>query len=187
MIVITSLGLAVLLSVTAIITDTQTENFSETTRNSANRVLVSPAAETMDVMHCLKARELNWIGDAIPALEKNNTFLVALRHDRQTYPGEDFVFLAIFESPRKGDIFELTREDHGDRRTYNLANNGSFVLGGKETAWPNEIFGGIWTHEYFEKNIRTLRHSRKNWLRLQTIQRPRRQVSCSYYGSAYHN
>lgn len=134
-------------------------------------------------MHCLKAQELNWIGNAIPALEKNKRFLVALRHDQKTYPREDIVFLTIFESPRKGDVFELTREDHGHRRTYNLDNNGSFVLG-RETSWPNEIFGGIWTHEYFEKNIRKLRHGRKTWIRLQTAQRLRPEARCSYYGSS---
>jgi hypothetical protein len=143
----------------------------------------SRMSETIEIMHCLKARNLNWLGDSPPALEKAKRFHVGLRHDRKTYPGEDVVFVVVFENPTQGDVFELTREDHGRDRTYNLENNGSFRLGGKETRWPNEIFGGIWTHEYVEANIRKLTQSPKTWVQLNAVLKPLPEVTCSYYRS----
>lgn len=140
-------------------------------------------AEAIAVMHCLKARELNWLGDAVPTIMKGKKFSVGLRHDRKTYPGEDIVFLVASESPTRGDVFELTRKDHGSHRIYNLENNGSYRLGVGETRWPNEIFGGIWTHNYVEKNIRKIVRGPKSWIRVAAPVHPLPSVTCSYYGS----
>ena len=68
-------------------------------------------AEATEIMHCLRARGLTWLGDAVPAIAKGKRLRVGLRHDRKTYPGQDVVFVVVFESPMRGDVFELTRED----------------------------------------------------------------------------
>lgn len=149
---------------------------------AASRLHLSRLQETEAIMHCLTAYHLNWIGDALPAIEKRRLFHVGLRHDRRTYPGEDTVFLVVFKNRLQGDVFELTLSGSGAHRLYNLENNGSYRFGGKETGWPNEIFGGIWTHEYFERNIRAIRRGPKVWVRLKSVTQPVPGISCDYYG-----
>ena len=106
----------------------------------------SRLAEAVAIMHCLTKVELNWLGESLPAVEKTNTFRVGLRHDKNTYPGEDVIIVVVLESATRGDVFELRGERRQQGREYNLENNGSFKLRHKQFTWPNEIFGGIWTH-----------------------------------------
>lgn len=145
-------------------------------------VYISRLHETKAIMHCLTARDLGWIGDAPTVIENRKLFHVGLRHDRKTYPAKDTVFLVVFKNRLQGDVFELTLRGKGNSRLYNLENNGSYKLGGKYIDWPNEIFGGIWTHEYFERNIRAIRRGPKVWVPLKTVTRPVLGVSCDYYG-----
>lgn len=148
----------------------------------ASRVHLSRLQETKAIMHCLTAYHLNWIGDALPAIERMKVFHVGLRHDRKTYPGEDMVFLVVFKNRLQGDVFELTVRGSRNHPLYNLDNNGSYKLGGKYIEWPNEIYFGIWTHEYFERNIRAIRRGPKVWMSRKTVTRPVPGISCDYYG-----
>ena len=143
----------------------------------------SRLAEAVAIMHCLTKVELNWLGESLPAVEKTNTFRVGLRHDKNTYPGEDVIIVVVLESATRGDVFELRGERRQQGREYNLENNGSFKLRHKQFTWPNEIFGGIWTHEYIEKNITRIMRGPKVWVRLKTAQKPMPGVTCTWYGS----
>jgi len=157
---------------------------------SARPIGVPPAvagpakyAELTAIMHCLTDVELNWLGDYPPTVEKAKKFRVGLRHDRRTYPGDDVIFAVVFESPTQGDVFELMHYWSGKQAKYNLENNGSFELRGKAFAWRNEIFGGIWTHEYIERNIRKIVRGPKASVSLKTASKPITNVTCTYYGS----
>jgi hypothetical protein len=144
----------------------------------------SRAVEAIEIMHCLKAADLDWLADS-PVLQRAKSFQVGLRHDRKTYPGEDVVFVVVFENPTQGDVFELTREDHGRDRTYRIENNGEFKLGRKGIEWPGEILGGNWTHDYIEANIRKLMHGPKIRVQLKTVLKPIQHVSCNSYMSKH--
>jgi len=122
--------------------------------------------ELTAIVHCLTDVELNWLGDYPTTVEKAKKFRAGLRHDRRTYPGDDVIFAVVFESPTQGDVFELMHYWSGKQAKYNLENNGSFELRGKAFAWRNEIFGGIWTHEYIERNIRKIMRGPKRRYRL---------------------
>lgn len=140
-------------------------------------------AEAREVMHCLKAGDLDWLGDS-DVLDKAKTFRLGLRHDRRTYPGEDVITVVVFESREQGDVFELTRKDKGLIRTYRIQNNGSFKLGAKGMQWPGEILGGIWTHDYIEANIRKIMHGPKIRVPLKMALRPAPHVTCQSYVDA---
>jgi hypothetical protein len=156
---------------------------------SANAVGALPSAaakspqadEIIRIMHCLTEVELNWLNDSPPALEHIKRFQVGVRHDRETYPGDDVVIVAVFKSGTEGDVFELTHKGRGNSEKYNLENNGSFKLRGKGFVWPNEIFGGIWTHDYIERNIRRLMRGPKVWVRRKDV-KTATSVACTYYG-----
>lgn len=143
----------------------------------------SSLMESAEILHCLTEVELNWLGDWPSALEKATTFHVGLTHDRKTYPGQDVIIVVVFRNRLRGDVFELTGERRRHKSKYNLENNGSFKIVHKEFTWPNEIFGGIWTHEYIEKNIRKIMRGRKIWIRLKTAQKLMPTVGCTWYGS----
>ena len=137
-------------------------------------------AEAREVMHCLKAGDLDWLGDS-DVLESAKTFLVGLRHDRRTYPGENVITAVVFEGREHGDVFELTREDKGLIRTYKIQNNGSFKLDHKRIQWQGEILGGIWTHHYIEMNIMKIIRGPKIWVPLKSVLRPAPHVICQSY------
>lgn len=140
------------------------------------------AREIAQVMHCLTAVDLNWLGDSPTVLENAKRFHVGLTHDRRTYPGTDMMFVAVFRTATEGDVFELTHQAQTTAEKYNLENNGSFRVRGKEFTWPNEIFGGIWTHEYVERNIRSIMRGPKFWVQSKVVVTPA-GVACTYYGS----
>lgn len=139
--------------------------------------------ESREIIHCLTAVELNCLGDWPPAVEKFNTLRVGLRHDYKTYAGQDVTIVVVLESATRGDVFELTQERRRHGRKFNLENNGSFKLRHNEFSWPNEIFGGIWTHEYMEKNIKRIMRGPKVWVDVKTAQKAMPEVSCTWYGT----
>lgn len=138
--------------------------------------------EAFQVMHCLKTTDLDWLGNS-PALERAKILEVGLRHDRKTYPGEDMVFVVVFEGPTRGDVFELTRKNHGRRRSYRIENNGEFKLRSGQVEWIGEILGGIWTHEYIEGNIKRIVRGPKTWVRVTDVLKPFHQVTCMSFVS----
>lgn len=106
---------------------------------------------------------------------------VALSHDRKAYRGKDFIVVVVLESATKGDVFELTREDHGKKRSFRIENNGSFKVGHKGMEWPGEILGGIWTHEYMDRNIRRLLTQPSIAVTVRTALRFDPKLTCSSY------
>ena len=138
--------------------------------------------EIIEVTHCLKVGDIDWLGDSA-VLDKAKILQVGLRHDRKTYPGEDVIFIVVFENRTKGDVFELTRQDHKGIRSYRIENNGSFTLGPRGLKWRGEILGGIWTHEYIEENVRKLLKRRRIAISIKAALRPNPHVTCSSYVS----
>jgi len=138
--------------------------------------------EIIEVTHCLKVGEIDWLSDSA-VLEKAKILQVGLRHDRTTYPGKDVIFAVVLETPAKGDVFELTRENRQGVRSYRIENNGSFTLGAKGVKWRGEILGGIWTHEYIERNVRKLLKRRSITISIRAALRPNPQATCSSYAS----
>jgi hypothetical protein len=145
---------------------------------------LSRTAETLEVMHCLKAGDLDWLGDS-PMLDRAKWLRVGLRHDRKTYPGEDVLFVVVFENRVKGDVFELTREDTGRHRTYTVVNNGSIDPRRKGLEWVGDVLGGIWTREYIARNAMKVMHGPKVWVQLKTVFKPLPQVTCTSYVSQH--
>lgn len=140
----------------------------------------SRATEIARILHCLTDVELNWLGDSAK-LDRAKALRVGLRHDRQTYPGKDFIFVVVLESSTKGDVFELTREDHKESRSCRIQNNGQSKIGHQGMEWPGEILGGIWTHEYVERNVRLLLKGPKITIPARAALKSNPRVTCSSY------
>ena len=138
--------------------------------------------EVIEVTHCLKAGDIDWLGDSA-FLDKSKVLHVAFSHDRKTYPGQDVIFVVVLESGTRGDVFELTHENQGSKRNYRVENNGSFKIGPKGLKWTGEILGGIWTHEYIERNIRRLLRQPSVAIPVRTALRSYREITCSSYVS----
>lgn len=142
----------------------------------------SRAEETLEIMHCLKAGDLDWTVNS-PLLESARTFRVGLRHDRITYQHQDHVIVVVFENPLRGDVFELTRTNARRRRIYRIENNGEFKIGKRGIEWPGEILGGNWTHGYLEESIRKILLGQKAIVQLNTLLTPMPKVTCTSYVS----
>lgn len=65
-----------------------------------------------------------------------------------------------------------------------IENNGSFKLGPRGFEWRNEILGGIWTHEYVQRNVRKIMRGLKLWISVNAVRRPISDVSCNSYVTA---
>lgn len=139
-------------------------------------------AEAIEVMHCLKSGDLDWLGNS-PMLENAKSVSMGLRHDRKSYEREDHIIVVIFEHRTRGDVFDLTREDRGNRRIYRIENNGEFSLEHKTIEWPGEILGGNWTHDYMERNIRRVMRGPRIRVQLEVLPRSFPQVTCTSYVS----
>lgn len=139
---------------------------------------VSKINEAAEIMHCIHLADL--LSD-FPPLQKATSFDIGLRHDRKTYPGQDIVIVAVFESQTRGNAFELVKETKGAHRNYHFTNNGSFILGKKETRWLNEILGGNWTHDYIEGNVRKIARGARQRVELKTALRSNLNATCTYY------
>lgn len=152
-----------------------------------SRGVISGRAETakelIEIMHCLKVGDRDWLADSA-ALAKAKWLRVGITHDRRSYSGEDVIFAVVLESPASGDVFELTRHSDKTHREYTIENNGSFQLGRRGFEWRNEILGGIWTHEYFERNVRKIMRGSKIWVSAKSVLRPITGVSCGSYVTA---
>lgn len=142
----------------------------------------APLSEAVEIAHCLKTADLDWLADSV-VLETAKRVQIGLRHDRRTYPGQDVIIVVVFEGRSKGHVFEVIREDQEENRAYRIENNGSFRLGNYRMEWRGEILGGIWTHEYMEKNIRRIMRGPKVWVDVKTAEKPMPEVACTWYGS----
>ena len=140
----------------------------------------SSLTEAIQIVHCLKDGELNWLSDS-PTLDKAHRLHVGFVHDRKTFPGEDFITMVVFENPAKGDVFEIVGERQKTRRTYSIVNNGSIDPARKgRPDWVGDVLFGIWTRHYIERHVLKVMAGPKVWVSVKTALKPMPKVSCTF-------
>lgn len=148
----------------------------------ATHATLSRKTEVLEVMHCLKAGDLDWLADS-RALQKTRSFQVGLRHDSKSYAGQEHLIVVVFENRVQGDVFDLTRRQSRLHRTYRVENNGEFKITPRGIEWPGEILGGNWTHDYMETNIRKVVRGPRTWIQWNALNKHFPQVTCTSYVS----
>jgi hypothetical protein len=130
------------------------------------------------VMHCIKTVDGGWLTSP---LEEAKSLEVGTRYDRRSWERENHVVVAVFQTPVKGQVFDLTEERKGPKRIYTIENNGSFLIKRGEIDFVDPPLGGVWTQENLEGNIRKIKAGAKKRVAVSTSSRSFPNVSCKSY------
>src|SRR5215469_7582052 len=136
------------------------------------------APNIAQVMHCIKSGDRDWLTSP---LSEAKELQVDATYDRTSYEGQTHIVLAVFQTPAKGQVFDLTLERKGSERIYTVENNGSFLITGDQIEFVDPPLGGVWTQETMERNIRKAIAGPKKRVAVSAISRSLPNVSCKSY------
>jgi hypothetical protein len=87
--------------------------------------------------------------------------------DENSFKNESHIIVVIYK--HKFDlVFDINANISGGRKVFTIENNASFSLRGSAIEYGSSPLGGIWMHEYLERNIKMAIKSgvykfTKNW------------------------
>jgi hypothetical protein len=136
-------------------------------------------ADLMQAMYCVTHEHGGWLSTA---LAKQKQWPVSAAHDQMGYPHQDRIILAVYETPNRGQLFDLTIWPRAGKRLFKLQNNGSFDLEKGRIAFVNEpAVGDAMTQQRPEVWAREAMRGQHFMLRASGIPPMAKQVQCTSY------
>lgn len=145
---------------------------------SVEAVNAQAAPNIAQVMHCIKSGDRDWLTSP---LSEAKELQVGATYDRKSYEGKTTIVVVVFQTPAKGQMFDLTEERKGSERIYTVENNGSFLITGNRIDFVDPPLGGVWTQETLARNMRRAIAGTRKRVAVSAISRAFPNVSCKSY------
>jgi hypothetical protein len=137
-----------------------------------------PPTELAHAMYCITHNNGGWLAKPFSTRKQ---WPVSAAHDRMGYPHEDRIIVAVYETPTRGQLFDLTIWPKQGKRIFKIQNNGSFDLEKGRIEFVNAPSGDVWTQARPEVWAREAMRQQHFMLRAASLNAVSRQVRCTSY------
>jgi hypothetical protein len=137
-----------------------------------------PPVELMQAMHCITTNNKGWL---TPPLAQRKEWPASAAHDRMGYPHEDRIIVAVYETPTRGQLFDLTIRPSSSKRLFHIQNSGTFNLEKGRITFVNEPSGDQWARGRPETWAREAMREQHFMVRATALRAMGTQVSCTSY------